>query len=59
MNETDFAIYVDDNTPYKTANTIDEVIESFNFPVNKNGTIRIGDTDIQNSEYEKLLGIKS
>ena len=22
-------------------------------------TIRIGDTEIQNSEYEKLLGIKS
>ena len=28
MNETDFAIYANDNTPYRTANTIDEVIQS-------------------------------
>ena len=28
MNETDFALYVDDNMPYRTANTIDEVIQS-------------------------------
>ena len=28
MNETDFAIYADHNTPYRTANTIDEVIQS-------------------------------
>ena len=28
MNETDFASYADDNTSYRTANTIDEVIES-------------------------------
>ena len=28
MNETDFASYADDNTPYRTANTIDEVIQS-------------------------------
>ena len=28
MNETDFASYADDNMPYRTANTIDEVIHS-------------------------------
>ena len=28
MNETDFASYAYDNTPYRTANTIDEVIQS-------------------------------
>ena len=28
MNEADFASYADNNTPYKTANTIDEVIQS-------------------------------
>ena len=28
MKETDFASYADDNTPYRTANTIDEVIQS-------------------------------
>ena len=28
MNKTDFASYADDNTPYRTANTIDEVIQS-------------------------------
>ena len=28
MNETDFASYADDNTSYRTANTIDEVIQS-------------------------------
>ena len=83
MNETDFASYADDNTPYRTANTIDEVIQSLEHDsmmlfqwfsdnqmkaniskchllVNKKDevTIRIGDTEIKNSEYEKLLGIK-
>ena len=28
MNETDFASYADDNTPYRTASTLDEVIKS-------------------------------
>ena len=28
MSETDFASYADDNTPYRTANTTDEVIQS-------------------------------
>ena len=28
MNETEFASYADDKTPYRTANTIDEVIQS-------------------------------
>ena len=27
MNETDFWSYADDNTPYRTADTIDEVIK--------------------------------
>ena len=83
MNETDFASYADDNTPHRTANTIDELIQSlehdsmmlfqwlsdnhmkaniskYHLLVNKKNkvTIRIGDTEIKNSEYEKLLGIK-
>ena len=28
MNETDFASYADNYTPYRTANTIDEAIQS-------------------------------
>ena len=28
MNETDFASYANDNTPYRTANITDEVIQS-------------------------------
>ena len=83
MNETDFASYADDNMPYRTANTTDEVIQSLEHDsmmlfqwfsdkqmkpnmskchllVNKKNeaTIRIGDTEIKYSEYEKLLGIK-
>ena len=83
MNESDFSSYADDNTPYRTAITIDEVIQSLEHDsmmlfqwfsdnqmkaniskchllVNKKDevTIRIGDTEIKNSEYEKLLGIK-
>ena len=83
MNETGFASYADDNTPCRTANTIDEAIQSLehdsmmlfqwfsgnqmkaniskcNLLVNKMDevTIRIGDTEIKDSEYEKLLGIK-
>ena len=83
MNEIDFASYANDNTPYRTANTIDEVVQSLEHDsmmlfewfsdnqmkanicqrhliVNQKRevTIRIGDTQIQNSEYEKLLGIK-
>ena len=35
-------------------------ISKFHLPVNKKDevTIRIGDTEFKNSEYEKLLGIK-
>ena len=35
-------------------------ISKFHRPVNNKGevTMRIGDTEIKNSEYEKLLGIK-
>ena len=83
MNETNFASYADDNTPYKTANTIDEVLQSLEHDstmliqwfsynqikaniskchllVNKKDevTIRIGDKEINNSEYEKLVEIK-
>ena len=83
MNETDFASYADDNTPYRTANTVGEVIQSLEHDsmilfkwfsenqmkaniskrhllVNKKDevTIRIGYTEIKNSEYEKLQGIK-
>ena len=83
MNETDFASYADDTTSYRTANTIDEVIQSQEHDSmmlfqwfsdnqiianiskcrllgNKKDevTIRIGDPEIKNSEYEKLLGIK-
>ena len=83
MNETDFASYADDNTSYRTANTIDEVIQPLEHDsmmllkwfsdnqmiasiskchllMNKKDeiTIRIRDTKIKNSEYEKLLGIK-
>ena len=82
MNETDFANYADDNTPYRTAYTIDEVIQTperdsmmlfqwssdnqvkaniskCHLLVNKKNevTIRIWDTKIKNSVYEKLLGI--
>ena len=70
-------------TPYRTANTIDEVIQSLehgsmmllqwssdnqmkaniskcHLLANKKNevTIRIGDTEVKNSEYKKLLGIK-
>ena len=75
MNKTDLCSYADDNTPYRTANTIDEVIQSLQhdpmmlfkwFSDNQlkantskyHLTIRIGSTEIENSEYEKLLGIK-
>ena len=76
-NETDITSYAGDNTPYRTVNTIDEVIQSLEhgsmmlFPrfsdnqmkaniskchllVNEKDevTIRIGDMEIKNSEYE-------
>ena len=31
MNETDFVSYANDNMPYRTANTIDEVIQSLEY----------------------------
>ena len=77
------ASYADDNTPYRSANTIDKIIQSlehdsmmlfqwfsdnqmkaniskWHLLVNKKNevTIRIADTEIKNSEYEKSLGIK-
>ena len=82
-NETEFPSYADDITPYRTANTVHEVIQSlehdslmlfqwfsynqiraniskYHALMNKKNevTIRIGDTEIKNSEHEKLLGIK-
>ena len=80
LNETDFTSYAEDNTPYRTANTVDEVIQSLEHDsmmlfqwfcdnqmkaniskchllVNNEVTIKIGDTEIKNSEYENELGI--
>ena len=83
MKETDFSSYADNNTPYRTAETIDEVIKLLEHDstllfkwfsdnqmkaninkchllVNKKDEviIKLGKTEIRNSEYEKLLGIK-
>ena len=84
MKETDFSSYADDNTPYRTADTIEEVmkllerdsamlfkwfsdnqmkanISKCHLLVNKKDevVINLGETEIKNSEYEKLLGIKN
>ena len=73
--ETDFSSYVDDNTPYRTVETIDEVIKLLEHDstllfkwfsdnqmkanINKcHLLVKLGKTEIRNSEYEKLLGIK-
>ena len=81
--ETDFSSYADGKTPYRTADTIEEVIKLLerdsmmlfkwfsdnqmkaniskcHLLVNKNDevVINLGETEIKNSEYEKLLGIK-
>ena len=83
MKETEFSSYADDNTPYRTANTIEEVIKLLErgsgmlfkwfsenqmkeniskctLLVNKKDEvlINLGETEIKNSGYEKLLGIK-
>ena len=83
MKETDFSSVADDNTPYRTADTIEEVIKLLegdstmlfkwfsdnqmkaniskcHLLVNKKDevVINLGETEIKNSEYEKLLGIK-
>ena len=83
MKGTDFSSYADDNTPYRTADTIEEIIKLLerdsmmlfkwfsdnqmkaniskcHLLVNKNDevVINLGETEIKNSEYEKLLGIK-
>ena len=83
MRETDFSSYADDNTPYRTADTIKEVIKLLerdsamlfkwfsdsqmkaniskcHLLVNKKDEVVIssGETKIENSDYEKLLGIK-
>ena len=81
--EKDFSSYADDNTPYRTAGTIEGVIKLLkrdstmlfkwfsgnqmkaniskcHLLVNKKDevVINLGETEIKNSEYEKLLGIK-
>ena len=55
MNKTDLCSYADDSTPYRKANT-----SKYHLLLNKKHevTIRIGSTEIENSEYKKLLGIK-
>ena len=83
MKETEFSSYADDNTPHRTANTIEEVIKLLEHGsgmlfkwfsenqmkeniskctllVNKKDEvlINLGETEIKNSGYEKLLGIK-
>ena len=82
MKETDFSSYADDNTPYRIAGTIEEVIKLLKrdstmlfkcFSDNQmkaniskcylivkqdEVVINLGETEIKNSEYEKLLGIK-
>ena len=83
MKETEFSSCADDNTPYRTANTIEEVIKLLEHGsgmlfkwfsenqmkeniskctllVNKKDEvlINLGETEIKNSGYEKLLGIK-
>ena len=83
MKETDYSSYADDNTPYRTAEIIEEVIKLLerdskmlfrwfsdnqmkanlnkcHLVVNKKYevVINLGETEIKNSEYEKLLGMK-
>ena len=83
ISETDFASYADDNTPYVTEDSIDDVIRKLesvssklfkwfsdnemkankdkcHFITSKNisATISIDNTNIKNSECEKILGIK-
>ena len=83
IKETDFSSYADDNTLYRTADTIDEIIKLLerdstmlfkwfsdnqmkaniskcHLLVNKKDgvVINLEETEIKNSEYEKLLGIK-
>ena len=80
MKETDFSSYADDNTPYRTADLIEEVIKlleriskmlfkwfsdnQMKANINKchplvnrkdEVVINLGDSEIKNSEYEKLL----
>ena len=82
MKETDFSSYADNNTPYRTADTIDEVIKLLerdstmlwfsdnlmkanirkcHLLVNKKDEVvlNLGETEIKNSDSEKLLGIKA
>ena len=83
IKKTDFSSYADDNTPYRTADTIEEVItllerdtkmllkwfsdNHMKANISKchilvkekdEVVINLGDMEIKNSEYEKLLGSK-
>ena len=83
MNETEFASYTDDNTPFISDKNIDDVIRTLEnksmrlfkwfsnnqIKTNKDKcylplsneervTIKIGETEIKSSNYEKLLEIK-
>ena len=83
MNKANSGSHEYDNTPYRTANIIDEVIQSLEHAsmmlfkwfsdnqkkaniskyyllVNKKDevTVRIRDTEIKNSDYEKWLAVK-
>ena len=83
MKETDFSSYANDNTAYRTGDTIEEVIKllerdskmffkwfsdnQMKANINKchllvnrkdEDVITLGETEIKNNEYEKLLGIK-
>ena len=83
MKETNFSSYADDNTPYRTADTIEDVIKLLESDstilfkwfsdnqmkaniskchllvnIKDEVVINLEETEIKNSEYEKLLGIK-
>ena len=83
MKENDFSSYADDNMPFRTADTIGELIKlperdsimlfkwlsdnqmkanisKCHLQVNKKDevVIKLGETEIKNSEHRKLVGIK-
>ena len=79
MCEIDFASYADDNTPYVSGDSIDDVIKSLEddsvnsfkwfldncvtkcqLITNKQSrmNLKLGNTNIESSLYEKLLGVK-
>ena len=68
MKETNFSSSVDNNTLYRTKDNIEEVImvlwqsniNKCHILVNRKDEVikNLGETEIKNSEYGKLLGIK-